>query len=181
MRAMIAAVSGAEARAAGDAAARHLLAQGDWCRARSVLVYAAVGGEIDPQAIAEAAWQAGKRVFLPSPRPDDRALEPVEWVRGAALVAGPYGIAVPATGRRAGTAAVDLAVVPGLAFDRTGARLGSGLGYYDRWLAAHPGARRVGLAHSWQVVDAVPVEGHDVRLEALVTPGGYRLCARSAP
>jgi 5-formyltetrahydrofolate cyclo-ligase len=158
----------AAARAAGRSAADHLIEDGRWRSARSVLLYAAVRGEIDPGALAAAAWADGKRVCLPRPDPAARALQPAPWYEGEALVNGPYGIPMPA---RAGAAIdVDVVVVPGLAFDRSGGRLGSGLGFYDRWLAAHPDVWRVGFAYVWQVVEHVPVTAHDVPMQALATP-----------
>jgi 5-formyltetrahydrofolate cyclo-ligase len=174
MRARLRGVSAAEASAAGEAAALHLTRADFWRTARSVLVYAAVGGELDPAAVAEAAWSDGKRVFLPSPQPAELALRPRQWARGETLVPGPYGIPVPPTGALV-DGDIDLVCVPGLAFDATGGRLGSGLGYYDRWLGAHPRAWSVGLGYRWQVVEHVPMSLHDVRMRALLTPLGLSL------
>jgi 5-formyltetrahydrofolate cyclo-ligase len=64
---------------------------------------------------------------------------------------------------------LDLALVPGLAFDARGHRLGRGKGFYDRLLAGFPG-RTVGVAFDFQVVAQVPVEPHDIALNAVVTP-----------
>lgn len=168
LRARLRGVTPDEAAAAGEAAARHLVASCAWKRAHSVLVYAAVGGEVDARPIAAAAWSDGKRVALPSPRPSARDLQPVWWQEGSALTAGPYGIGVPAGGDLAPD--VDLAIVPGLAFDSRGGRLGSGLGYYDRWLTTHARTVTVGLGHGWQVVADVPVLAHDRRLAWILTP-----------
>lgn len=64
----------------------------------------------------------------------------------------------------------DLVVVPGLAFDTRGGRLGKGHGYYDRFLSGlSPETRVVGLAFPWQIVEEVPVETHDVPVHAVVT------------
>lgn len=60
-------------------------------------------------------------------------------------------------------------VVPGLAFDSDGGRLGYGGGYYDRWMAAHPHVRRIGIGFACQHVDQVPREPHDVLLHAVIT------------
>lgn len=176
MRSRLAAVAPEEAQTAGAAAAGHVTASPPWRRARGVLLYAAVHGEVDTCPLAQAAWRDGKRLFLPSPRPTDLALAPVTWRQGVALVPGPYGIPVPAEGAPPGLGDIDLVVVPGLAFDRTGGRMGSGLGYYDRWLGAHPEAVPLGLAHSWQVVAVVPMAPHDVPLAWLATPDGAWPC-----
>ena len=70
-------------------------------------------------------------------------------------------------------AALDLILVPGLAFTREGARLGRGGGYYDR-LLAHPACRaqRVGIAYDLQIVHAIPVEDHDQRVHQIITESG---------
>jgi 5-formyltetrahydrofolate cyclo-ligase len=65
---------------------------------------------------------------------------------------------------------IDLFVVPGVVFDRRGARLGYGRGFYDRLLAgARPDARKVGLAFDCQLVDAVPQSGHDIAVDLVIT------------
>lgn len=70
-------------------------------------------------------------------------------------------------------AALDLILVPGLAFTRDGARLGRGGGYYDR-LLAHPQCRahRIGIAYDLQIVDSIPVESHDQRVHQIITESG---------
>ena len=63
-------------------------------------------------------------------------------------------------------------VVPGLGFTANGERLGYGKGFYDRWLATHPSACRIGFAYAAQVLTALPGEAHDERLDLLVTEDG---------
>jgi 5-formyltetrahydrofolate cyclo-ligase len=174
MRARLSNVAPEESREAGETAARRLVASEVWAQVTGVLVFSPVRGEIDATPVARAAWATGRRVFLPSPRPETLELRPVEWAEGARLRPGPYGIPVVADSVfGAGVeGAIDLVLVPGLAFDGRGARLGSGLGYYDRFLAAHPSSLSLGLGYTWQVVDAVPEEGHDVRLWGLLTSDG---------
>ena len=69
----------------------------------------------------------------------------------------------------------DLILVPGLAFDKSGARLGRGRGFYDRFLAGITGFR-VGVCFDWQLVESVPVEAHDIRMDAVVTPSQIIVC-----
>ncbi|WP_256439039.1 5-formyltetrahydrofolate cyclo-ligase [Erythrobacter sp. JK5] len=84
------------------------------------------------------------------------------------LEAGPFGLLQPAA--RAPVVIPDLLFVPLLGFTRHGDRLGQGGGHYDRWLAEHPGRTTIGLAWDAQLVDALPLEPHDIRLDAVVTP-----------
>jgi 5-formyltetrahydrofolate cyclo-ligase len=84
-----------------------------------------------------------------------------------------YGIAEPRGLRR--PPRLDLVVLPLVAFDAAGRRLGMGGGYYDRWLARHPRLRRVGYAYAAQEVDRVPAGVQDMQLDAVVTEAGLRL------
>jgi 5-formyltetrahydrofolate cyclo-ligase len=94
------------------------------------------------------------------------------WVPGVAVVRGPFGVEVPAEGD---WVEPDLLVVPLLAFDGAGHRLGYGAGFYDRTLAGLRARRRVvalGFAYAAQQVDAVPRDATDARLDAVVTEDG---------
>lgn len=84
------------------------------------------------------------------------------------LAEGPYGILQP--DGEAEPMVPQVLFMPLLGFTVRGERLGQGGGHYDRWLAAHPGTIRIGLAWDGQLVDRLPVEPHDVPLDAVVTP-----------
>ena len=81
---------------------------------------------------------------------------------------GPFGMMQP--GADAAPAVPDFVFVPLLGFTAKGGRLGQGGGHYDRWLADHPNALAIGLAWDVQLVDDLPLEAHDRRLTAVVTP-----------
>lgn len=84
------------------------------------------------------------------------------------LEAGPHGLMQP--GNDADVVTPDVVFVPLLAFTEDGGRLGQGGGFYDRWLAAHPGVQAIGLAWDMQLAEYLPVQPHDVSLNAVVTP-----------
>lgn len=90
----------------------------------------------------------------------------------------PYGILEPQAREVVAPDTVALAIIPGLAFDLSGGRMGHGKGYYDRLLPRMANARLVGLAFACQVVPTVPREAHDVQLDALLTEQGW---LRGAP
>ncbi len=143
-----------------------------WTVARRVCGYWPLRGE----APWQEPWPSGKELALP--RVDGERVV-AYWVRGIGeLTAGAFGILEPAPEAPSAGKVFDLILVPGLAFDRHGGRLGRGRGYYDRFL---PGCRgmRVGVCLAEQVVPHVPVEPHDARMDYLLTPDGVIVCAKA--
>ena len=180
MRAARSAISPERRRALSREAARHLMADPIWQNARAIALYMDVRGELGTADLLEAAVNAGKTVLLPvcgEPGHMDLALYTGRLRTGA------YGIPEPECpddGREARTdtcfsdAVPDLIVVPGMAFDREGFRLGMGAGYYDRFLArdGYAGVTRIGFAYALQVVDRLPREAWDLPVHALCTEEG---------
>ena len=139
--------------------------------ARTIGIYAAVHGEVPLAQLlpkAEGRTFAFPRVDASSRRLSFRALEV-----GTALELGPLQIPTPPLigSREVPLDTIDLILVPGVAFDHDGMRLGQGGGYYDATLPSTT-ALRVGVAHEWQVVELLPREAHDVPVHYLVTPSG---------
>jgi 5-formyltetrahydrofolate cyclo-ligase len=164
---------------AGRAVAERVTGGVRWRDARTVAVFASLPGEIPTGPLIQAAWTSGRRVLLPRVIAEG-ALSFHEHVKDAPLESGTFGVAEPsATAAEASLTEADLVFVPGLAFDGRGGRLGRGAGYYDRAiaeaLAGNTPRRRagesatIGLAFALQIVDAVPMEPHDVPLDAVVT------------
>lgn len=92
------------------------------------------------------------------------------------LTPGVYGILEPQEGRLCPPEEIELFFIPGLAFDLKGNRLGRGGGYYDRYLSTvRPSAFKVGLAFQLQITDTLPVDPHDVKVDALITENGIVL------
>jgi 5-formyltetrahydrofolate cyclo-ligase len=144
-----------------------------WHGARRVLSYASFGSEPDTAALNQAVLSRDRALLLPR---IDRATRSLTLHRvadlAAALTPGTWGILEPDPGRCpvVEPATVDLVVVPGVAFDVTGSRLGYGGGYYDRLLAeVSAGAARIALAFELQVVDRVPAGPDDRRVDLIVT------------
>ncbi len=165
----------ATAAAYGAAAQRRILATPQWAEARAVLLYVACRGETPTDLLLERAWAEGKAVYLPRclPEAGHGAME-LACVRCREdLVPGLYSIPEPdpATCALEPEAAPETAVIPGVAFDRHGLRLGQGCGYYDRLLVqgrfAHTTA--FGLAYSFQVVKALPADPWDRPVHAVAT------------
>lgn len=152
-----------------------------WQSARTVLLFAPLADEVDVWPLAAEALTAGKVVALPGF--DEIAGSYVaRQIRDPAadVIAGRFGVREPrATCPVVAFAALDLVLVPGVAFDCFGNRLGRGKGFYDRLLALIPDAVSCGVGFDEQVVPELPVEPHDVKLHYVLTPS-HRLTGRAA-
>jgi 5-formyltetrahydrofolate cyclo-ligase len=141
-------------------------------QAETILFYMAFQSEVDVSIAMQVAWGLEKRVVLPKVNLADRMLSCFEIRCEEECVVGEYGIREPLAqlGRRVKPAEIDLVVVPGVAFDRLGYRLGYGAGYYDRFFARSSASQvRMGVAYPEQVVETVYPEAHDVVVHALIT------------
>lgn len=141
-------------------------------QAREVLLYAAVRGEVDTDMLRDALWERGVRVLLPRCRPHEAGCLDLHRVTCVdELAPGKYGIPEPdpAVCELIEAAQPEAVVVPGVAFDRTGARLGMGGGFYDRLLARMPEAAAIAPAFGFQLLDKVPSDTWDRRVHFIVT------------
>lgn len=136
--------------------------------ARCLALYSPIRNEVFTEEIFRAARQMGKSVAFP--RVHGEALEFIEVAGREELQPGAFDILEPRDGRRIAIAELDLMAVPGVAFDLGGHRLGFGKGFYDRVLHGL-GSRctLAGLCFDQQVIPALPAEGHDIRMDLLVT------------
>lgn len=174
MRERLATVTPSEAVAAGRAIAGRIEGRPPWDRAERIGLFVSQPDEIDTGPLIERARRACKRILLPrvvaGPTPGLEFAEVLDW---SGLERGRFGIDEPPKGWPATSLVdVDLLLVPGLAFDRNGGRLGRGGGYYDRALAEQAaGARtiRMGIGFHFQLVERVPMTAHDRHLDAIVT------------
>lgn len=168
-------------RAGSRAIARRLLGLDAWREAGTVHAYVgAVDGEVETREIVLEGLARGKRILCPRVRPRPRGLESLEIRSLDDLEENDRGLWEPDPERARAVGPdepIDLVVVPGLAFDRAGNRLGYGAGFYDRFLATTD-AVRVALAFSLQLVDAVPVEPHDQPVDWIVTEREAIACRR---
>jgi 5-formyltetrahydrofolate cyclo-ligase len=142
-----------------------------WRDARSVLAYAPMVREVDLWPVLETAQQDGKRIALPHYEKSNRRYC-AKWVQDIVrdLKIGWSGIREPADFCEiAELNKLDLVLVPGVAFDRYGRRLGRGKGFYDRLLSSAGGVK-CGVGWDVQICAQVPAEPHDVKLDCILTP-----------
>lgn len=128
-----------------------------------------MGHEINTRPLLEALLARGHAIALPVTPPRGHPLCFRPWHPGTAMARGPMGTQHPAEGE---AVTPDWLIIPLLAFDRTGARLGYGGGYYDRTLALLGHATSIGVAYAAQEIPQVPTGPHDIRLHAIATERG---------
>ncbi len=158
---------------------RRLRAHAAYQRARSVALYWPADGEPDIRGIEAHARARGKRLYLPVVG-GGGGMAFAPWVRGGRLRRNRYGIPEPAGGRRVPAGRLDLLVMPLVAFDAAGNRLGMGGGYYDRALAQrHRRPFLVGIAFACQQVEAVPAQPWDIPMTCVITERGRRARGKS--
>ena len=137
-----------------------------FCAAGTVLLYHSLPDEVDTHGFI-ARWMDRKRLLLPVVHGDGLLLR--QCSNATTLAMGRYGIAEPQGQDFTDYAAIDLAVVPGVAFDHQGNRLGRGKGYYDRLLPHLPTAYKIGICFPYQLVNDIPTDAHDIRMDEIIT------------
>jgi 5-formyltetrahydrofolate cyclo-ligase len=170
------ALSSEQQHAAAAAVARRIEELPDWQSARRVAVYLAADGEIDTAPLAALARAREKVLYLPVILPDD-SLTFARWQQDATLRANRYGIPEPPeTAESSPAGELDLIVLPLVGWDRRGGRLGMGGGFYDRTLEEVSGTTLLGLGHSCQELESVPVQAWDIRLDFVATDAALLDC-----
>jgi len=154
---------------AGEALAQALLRDAPPPHGARIGGFWPMGEEIDIRPLLHALHRRGHAILLPLTTPRGQPLEFRHWHPGAAMQPGRFGTSFPARGE---AGEPDWFLVPLLAFDARGFRLGYGGGYYDRTLARAAGATRIGVAYAGQAVPAVPIGAHDIPLHAVATERG---------
>lgn len=137
-----------------------------WQQAQVVLLYHSLPDEVFTHDLIRQACSEGKCVLLPVVVGDD--LELHEYQGEASLKEGAFCIQEPTGGLFTNYQAIDLAVIPGVAFTADGQRLGRGRGYYDRLLSRLPDVRKVGICWPFQLISSLPAEPHDLPMDAII-------------
>ncbi len=161
-------LSSEEKRREDAAVCQRVLELAAYRKAKTVFCYIAIGGEIDVTKLIFQAWKDGKRIAVPKCGKYGQ-MDAREITSLSSLSAGRYGILEPKEGAPVVLPEeIGLAVVPCLACDKRGYRLGYGGGYYDRYLPKIGGASAV-LCRERLLMDEVPVEPFDCRMDWVIT------------
>ncbi len=166
-----------EVEGKSSAIAKKLMATEEYQKATAVLFYAAKGNEARTEMLIRKALGEGKLVLLPITNTAAKELE-ISEIKDydSDLKKGAFGIMEPKGKTDADEKLIDAVIVPGVAFDREGHRLGHGHGYYDKLLHKMTKAAKIGLAYDFQVIEKLPRESHDHPMDVIVTESRVIRC-----
>lgn len=138
--------------------------------AGTVMFYVSYDNEVYTHNLIEEALKSKKKVVVPLTDTENNNIVPVQIKSFMELKPGAYGILEPSSEHRhvVSKDVIDLVVVPGVAFDVEGHRIGHGMGYYDEFLKTMS-AYKIGFAFEFQVLSEIPCEKHDIRVDKIVT------------
>ena len=172
LRRVLGAISLRNCRLKSTKIVRVLLKSTEFRNARSMVAYLAKPGEVETRGLIRKALSLKKAVYAPRIDLKSRRIDLFRISQlSKDLKRGPYGIWEPkrTKGRRGNPAKMDLVIVPGLAFDRKGRRLGRGGGFFDRFLRRAKTAKKIGLAFREQKIRRVPAGRRDVLMDRVIT------------
>lgn len=140
-----------------------------WQEAGTLLLYYPLADEVDVRPLVQDAYKNGKHVLLPVCRGEELELHLYEGE--VSLSPGTFGIMEPTGAIFApeNYPNIHLALIPGMAFDRIGHRLGRGKGYYDRLLPKLAAARLLGICFPFQLLEHVPIDAHDMAVHEVIS------------
>lgn len=136
----------------------------DFIEAKTVMLYSSLPDEVQTIGFIEK-WRHKKRIILPTVVGDD--IIPVELTDDTDFAIGDFNILEPQNKPYNGS--YDLIIVPGVAFDKDGNRIGRGKGYYDRFLSKHMDIKRIGICFDFQLIERVPTEENDIRMHEIIS------------
>lgn len=136
----------------------------DFINANIVMLYSSLPDEVQTHDFIER-WRNKKRIILPTVVGDD--IIPVELCEDTDFAVGDFNILEPQSDAYQGS--YDLIIVPGVAFDKKGNRIGRGKGYYDRFLSKHIDIKKIGICFDFQLIDNVPTEDNDIKMDEVIS------------
>jgi 5-formyltetrahydrofolate cyclo-ligase len=146
-----------------------LFEMSEFAAAETVLFYASKPDEVQTFEMMRKAMSLGKRVVLPITIREEKRLILSELKSVDDLVQGEFGVMEPPEQIEVLLNEIEVVIVPGIAFDEEGDRIGHGMGYYDKLLKHLPDATFIGLAFEFQIVEDIPEEDHDVNVHRIIT------------
>lgn len=139
--------------------------------AKTIMTFISFSDEVDTHDFIKKSIKIGKKIVVPITFPETKELKPSEVKDFNELELGYYDILTPKEEfiRYIDPREIDLVIVPGVAFDRSGYRVGYGGGYYDRFLSKLPNVVKIAIAFDLQIMDKVPREDFDIPVDYIFT------------
>lgn len=154
-----------------DAIQARVMSLGSFDKARHVMVYMSFSNEVETEKLIKTAAKMNKNIYLPRVK-DGVIMEAIPYHQQVHnLVKSQFGVLEPPPDHRpADPSVLDLVIIPGLAFDPSGNRIGFGKGYYDRFLRLlRTDCAKVAVAYDFQVLECIPHDDFDTKIEMIVT------------
>ena len=163
-----------EKKSAADRLFERLEKTAAFVMAENILMYHSLADELSTHGFLKK-WQGRKNFFLPRVNGVNLEILPYEETR---LELGAFHIEEPTGNNVVDISEIEMIVVPGVAYDRKGNRLGRGKGFYDR-LLAETKATKIGVAYDFQLVEEIPAESHDVAMDIVITPASIHIIRKN--
>ena len=148
-----------------------LFATSEFIRSQKILFYVSYDNEVRTHEMIKESMDSGKTVCVPFVKKDEHKIIPIKLENWNDLKIGSYNILEPKKNKlkKFPLEEIELIIVPGIGFDIHGNRIGHGMGYYDRLLRSANNCFKIGLGFHCQIVDYIPTDPHDVRLDMIIT------------
>lgn len=143
----------------------------EFINAKSIFIFVSFGSEVDTHEIIKHALTLGKKISIPLVNKESKTMEAREISSLEDMKEGYYGILEPSENALVmNPGEIDLIIMPGVAFDLKGGRIGYGAGFYDKFLVKVPSATpKIALAYDMQRVEEVPMDTYDVKIDGVIT------------
>lgn len=149
-------------------------------KAQRIMLYMPLGNEVDTLGIIKAAFSAGKNVAFPVTEKTSGIITPYYAKPDTLFEKGSFSIMEPQSAATADVSKLDVVLVPGIAFDKNGNRVGFGKGCYDMFFK-EVDAVKVGVCYDFQICEEIPADEHDIKMDFLLTESGLKQCGNSLP
>lgn len=137
---------------------------------KSIFLYVSMEEEVNTLNIIRKSLELGKQVYVPKVHNETKTMRALRIKSlGELNESGAFGILEPSWEKEELEGKVDIILTPGLAFDIYGGRLGYGGGFYDKFFKIHKESKRVVLSYEYQIVDEIPMEDYDERVNLIIT------------
>lgn len=158
-------------RMADEIILKKLLLREEYIKCKNIFIYIGFGSEIDTKRYIERFWQDNKTVVVPRTNIEKKEMDVVKIDSFDNLVEDKYGILEPDQSKKSfNKDKIDLVIMPGVAFDKDGGRVGYGGGYYDKFLKTiSKDIKKIALCYDFQIISKVPLDPYDIKVDDIIT------------